>query len=370
MFTEKYDYRKAVLDDVRNYIAEEIDTAEWRGRRNELEEELNDELWTDDSVTGNASGSYWFNTWKAEESLCHNLDLLEEACFCFGCHSEEYLTSPESADVTIRCYLLGECIAEALDEIENDLEEVEDLEQWVIISETGETVQKQDLLDDWEGWKDDEALECFEHSFNEWYENNLILGDFLEVEEPDKEEEESPVDLWYSTEFECIYTLDGMYHAWQMYGCPFGNFRAWITNQEKCGAVLPLQVGGKECYFDSETGEVVKRDDLEEERKRLAPEKSFEDFLKETMDNWYIKIDPSTLEKYEPCTFKHLEFLNGSNPYICLSYRKWKELNKKYFIKKLECTDNSYIALDTWANIYHRKQRQKPEACEVFGEVN
>ena len=353
MFTEKYDYRRALEDDIREYIETEINLDEWRGRQDDLEEMLHDELWIDDSVTGNASGSYFFNAWRAEEALCHNLDLLEEACFEFGCHAEEYLGSPESADVTIRCYLLGECIGSVLSEFEGDLEEVEDLDQLVIYSDTGETMTKGDLFDEWDSWKDDEALEDYRHSFNDWYYNQILIGEIVEIDEEDLEEEET--DLWYSTEFETIYTLDGMHHAWNVYGCPLGSFRAWITNQEESGAVLPLRVGGKECYFDAETGEVVKRDDLEEKRKSLAPEKSFEDFLKDTMDNWYIKIDPSTLEKYEVCTFKHLEYLNGGNDYICLSYRKWKELNKKYYIVKKEDTDFSYIALDTWANIYHKK---------------
>lgn len=46
---------------------------------------LDEELWTYDSVTGNASGSYFCNAWKAEEAICHNLDLLEEVAEEFGC---------------------------------------------------------------------------------------------------------------------------------------------------------------------------------------------------------------------------------------------------------------------------------------------
>lgn len=59
MNAERYDYLNAVIDDVREYIAEEIDLAEWKGNRDGLEEKLNDDLWTTDSVTGNASGSYY-----------------------------------------------------------------------------------------------------------------------------------------------------------------------------------------------------------------------------------------------------------------------------------------------------------------------
>ena len=118
-----YDYREAVKDDVLEYIRNEIDFADFESLE-DLEEYLNDVLFTEDSVTGNASGSYTFSQWEAEENICHNLDLLGEALEAFGC-SPAYLAEngAEAADVTIRCYLLGECIAEALDEIKDEFEE-------------------------------------------------------------------------------------------------------------------------------------------------------------------------------------------------------------------------------------------------------
>jgi hypothetical protein len=89
----------------------------------ELEEHLNDTLWTVDSVTGNGSGSYTFNSYQAEENICHNFDLLAEALEEFGGGCDILKDGAEAADVTIRCYLLGQCIAEALEEIEDDFEE-------------------------------------------------------------------------------------------------------------------------------------------------------------------------------------------------------------------------------------------------------
>ncbi len=121
-----YDYREAVKNDVLEYINNEVDLEEWRGDRDGLEEKLNDDLWICDSVTGNASGSYYCNSYKAEEALMHNLDLLAEACEEFGGGCDVLKDGAEACDVTIRCYLLGECIAAALDEIEDDLEEVEE----------------------------------------------------------------------------------------------------------------------------------------------------------------------------------------------------------------------------------------------------
>ena len=125
--SERYNYLEAVTDDVREYIRDEVDLAEWKGDRDGLEEKLNDDLWTDDSVTGNASGSYYCNAWRAEEALSHNWDLLAEALREFGQDGTDVLEQgAEAMDVTIRCYLLGQAIAEALDELEEELAEDEE----------------------------------------------------------------------------------------------------------------------------------------------------------------------------------------------------------------------------------------------------
>lgn len=125
-----YNYLEAVTSDVLDYIKEEINLDEWKGNREGLEEKLNDELWTVDSVTGNASGSYTFNTQEAEENLAHNWDLLAEALDEFGQDGTDVLRQgAEAMDVTIRCYLLGQAIAEALDELEEELAEDDEDEE-------------------------------------------------------------------------------------------------------------------------------------------------------------------------------------------------------------------------------------------------
>ena len=115
-----YDYRNEIIDDIRQYIDDNVDLSEWKGRRDELEEQLNDDLWTADSVTGNASGSYYCNAYKAEEALCHNWDLLADALEEFGGDFDVLRQGPEACDVTIRCYLLSECLSAVLDELEED----------------------------------------------------------------------------------------------------------------------------------------------------------------------------------------------------------------------------------------------------------
>jgi hypothetical protein len=119
---ERYDYQQAVKDDIKQYI-EDHDVKVTTSNRDELESSLYDDMFISDSVTGNASGSYTFNTWQAEENLCHNLDLLREACEAFGDDGTNILESAESCDVTIRCYLLSQCLGEVLDELEEDDED-------------------------------------------------------------------------------------------------------------------------------------------------------------------------------------------------------------------------------------------------------
>lgn len=123
-----YDYREAVKNDVLEYIRNEVDFSEF-DTLDELGEKLNEDLWTVDSVTGNGSGSYTFSTYQAEENICHNLDLLGEALEEFGGGCDILKDGAEAADVTIRCYLLGECIAAALEEIEDDFNEAHEGEE-------------------------------------------------------------------------------------------------------------------------------------------------------------------------------------------------------------------------------------------------
>lgn len=123
---ERYDYRECMREDVMNYIKEH-EVKITTDNRDEMQEALYDDMFVSDSVTGNASGSYTFNTWQAEENICHNMDLLKDACDEFGC--EPKFDSAEWCDVTIRCYLLSEVLSEVLDEIEEEVEEEEEYEE-------------------------------------------------------------------------------------------------------------------------------------------------------------------------------------------------------------------------------------------------
>lgn len=114
---ERYNYYRAVEHDVLDYIYENLESSDWLNNRDGLEEHLNDVLWTKDSVTSNSSGSYWCNAWKAEEALCHNMSLLEDALDSYWMQPD--LGDPEAMDVVIRRYVLPTTISRALDYLEN-----------------------------------------------------------------------------------------------------------------------------------------------------------------------------------------------------------------------------------------------------------
>lgn len=119
----RYEYLNQVSEDVRNYVENEIDLTEWVGDRDGLEQHLNDELFCCDSVTGNASGSYTFNTWQAEENIAHAWDLIEEAAEAYGIEptiSCSWDHGAEWWDVAIRCHLLPEAVAAVLDDLEEN----------------------------------------------------------------------------------------------------------------------------------------------------------------------------------------------------------------------------------------------------------
>lgn len=89
-------------------------------------DEFYEDLFVDDSVTGNGSGSYWFNSRKAEESLGEFIWdeeivwLLEEMGDSVA---DVVKRGPEVADVIIRCEMLGQVEGDVRDYVEELMEE-------------------------------------------------------------------------------------------------------------------------------------------------------------------------------------------------------------------------------------------------------
>ena len=115
-------YYKEVYKDACDVAAENFDGyLENNSDFDDAWDEFYEDLFIDDSVTGNGSGSYWFSRKKAEESLGEFIWdediiwLLEE----MGYTVEEVVKQgPEAADVIIRCAMLGHVYGDVEDYIE------------------------------------------------------------------------------------------------------------------------------------------------------------------------------------------------------------------------------------------------------------
>ena len=111
---EKYNYLELIKEDVKSFI-EANNITVTVDNREEIEEQLNDELCNDDDITGNETGSYFCNTNSAAEAIAYNWDLLAEALEDFG--YENIKNGANCCDVLIRCYLLPQAISEVIEEI-------------------------------------------------------------------------------------------------------------------------------------------------------------------------------------------------------------------------------------------------------------
>lgn len=103
-----YNYHIAVKDDIREYIKENYNSVTEKMRA-----EIFDTILGEDSVTGNASGSYTMNRAIAKEYIIENIDLLNRAVDEYGFDKkdigEQFLSEEwEQLDVLIRLYLVGE----------------------------------------------------------------------------------------------------------------------------------------------------------------------------------------------------------------------------------------------------------------------
>ena len=124
---EKYDYRNEITKNIKSWIADNTDFLEEKPEEDhdELSNWLYDELFIEDEITGN--GTYFYDSEdNCSEYLSDNFDLVYEAMreFCVDDDINILIKQYENKslaryfDCTIRCYLLGECIEKALEELE------------------------------------------------------------------------------------------------------------------------------------------------------------------------------------------------------------------------------------------------------------
>lgn len=114
---EKYDYMKAILSDLRVFVAEKIDRKQWFNNPDGLGRYLCARCCIADEVTGGNSETYFKDVWQAEEAICHNMDLLADAVYCFASSYRTVIEDPEYADVLIRQYLLDKAVETIIREL-------------------------------------------------------------------------------------------------------------------------------------------------------------------------------------------------------------------------------------------------------------
>ena len=103
-----YNYHIAVKDDIREYIKENYGSVTEKMRA-----EMFDTILGEDSVTGNASGSYTMHRAIAKEYVIENIDLLKKVVDEYGFNKkdigEQFLSEQwERFDVLIRLCLVRE----------------------------------------------------------------------------------------------------------------------------------------------------------------------------------------------------------------------------------------------------------------------
>ena len=103
-------YYNEVYNDARDVASENfVDYLENNDDFNDAWDAFYEDLFMDDSVTGNASGSYWFNSKKAEESL-GGFIWDEDIVWLLGemgyTIEDVVKRGPEVVDVIIRCAML------------------------------------------------------------------------------------------------------------------------------------------------------------------------------------------------------------------------------------------------------------------------
>lgn len=111
-----------VREDLKQMIIDNYPT------RKQLEEaptyKIYDDAFIDDAVTGNGSGSYYFNARKSQENIMKNEEVVEEMIDEFGVDMRTHGNDWEYLDVSCRCYLLGQINIEAL------IEEIKEENGW------------------------------------------------------------------------------------------------------------------------------------------------------------------------------------------------------------------------------------------------
>lgn len=115
------EYAVAVADSIVEYRKNAVEDALFE--HDDPAEALRDEFWADDDITGNASGSFFCDRWKAYEALGEDLSDICAALVDAGYSDYESIgrmvceADFESLDVMARCLVLPDAIQLALERL-------------------------------------------------------------------------------------------------------------------------------------------------------------------------------------------------------------------------------------------------------------
>lgn len=116
-----YNYLTKETKDIIDYIQNELtftERLELIGKEKEdAANELYEQLVNEDSVTGNASGTYTFNILRAERNLVGNWTVLQSAIEEINPGFDAIKQGAEACDVLVRIYLLPTAIDNAIAKI-------------------------------------------------------------------------------------------------------------------------------------------------------------------------------------------------------------------------------------------------------------
>lgn len=112
------EYKQAVMEDALNWMREDDRYLDYLSFS-----ECYDDMFVEDSITGNGSGSYTFDSQQAEANvvgLVFDSDFHEAMSWAGYDNLADVFDTPEGADVRARCVALGE-VSGALEDEYDDL---------------------------------------------------------------------------------------------------------------------------------------------------------------------------------------------------------------------------------------------------------
>ena len=104
------------VEEVENLVKEAINDPHSQYLGMDNADEVRDEMWIDDAITGNGSGSFYGNSAQSKESaqeLAFDEDF-HSALGELGADMSEFTKGPEHVDVTARCLALGHVDVEGI----------------------------------------------------------------------------------------------------------------------------------------------------------------------------------------------------------------------------------------------------------------